>query len=99
MLLLLLLLDSVEQLTMGLYMVLVGDFWRSLVVLIMGQMCLRTLVVDGRCGISAWIGLMLVFIDSCSLYLLQLFMLTHRERLRLMRVRCRLCLILKFDRH
>ena len=46
MLLLLLLLDCVEQLTMGLYMVLVSDFWRSLVVLILGQMCLRTLVVD-----------------------------------------------------
>ena len=35
---LLLLLDCVEQLTVGLYMVLVYDLWRSLVVLIMRQM-------------------------------------------------------------
>ena len=47
MLVMLLLLDCVEQLTMGLYMVLVGNLWRNLVVLLMGQMCLRTLVVDG----------------------------------------------------
>ena len=44
---LLLVLDCVEQLTVGLHMVLVGDLWRSLVVLVMGQMRLRALVVDG----------------------------------------------------